>query len=155
MYYLQMLVRRASLVLLVASLPAAAGCDANGGKPQTGKTDQTERQFRFEPTEEPQHVVFLTESWTGGGGDPVLTGPDAKGTLQYKGDPVYVQTKAKQQIGSRLGPQPPGNRDGRILVEAKVRLEPATATVSTNPPSERSLYRVVIDELIHAEWYMP
>jgi hypothetical protein len=78
-----------------------------------------------------------------------------KGTLQHKGNPVYVPSKAKQQIRGRLGPQPQGNRDGRILVEAKVRLEPATVTVSTNPPSERSIYRVVIDELIHAEWYTP
>lgn len=141
----QSFVRQARLFLIMASIPAVTGCDANGGK----------HQFRFESTDEPQHVVFLVEPWDGGGGDAVLTDPSARGTLHFKGEPVYVQWKAQQQIRGPLGPQPQGNADGRILVEAKVRLESATTTVSTNPPSKRKIFRVVIDKLIHAEWYIP
>ena len=117
------------------------------------KTPEGEWRFEFKPIEKPQHVLFLTQGWEGGGGDPVLVGPKTTTTVQYNGLPVYVGSEAKKQIRIGLGPQ--RNSTGRVLVEAKVHLEPTSADVSTNPPSVRSIYSVVIDELIHAEWYMP
>ena len=42
--------------------------------------------------------------------------------------------------------------DPRIYVDAKIHLERGTATVSTNPPSKRDVYRVVIEELYDVRW---
>lgn len=132
-----------------------AGCSGESPLPAP-PGDKADRRLHFEPGEEPRHVFFLTESWDGGGGDPVLLSYEGRGgTLRYKGKPVYLQGKAQQQIRSRLGPPPKENPNGRILVEARAHLEPASARVSTDPPSTRSIYTVILDELIHVEWYVP
>jgi hypothetical protein len=113
--------------------------------------------YRFEPVAGTQEVVFMTVPTVGGGADPVYASQDThpKRALRYKGLPVCVFSDEQQMIQGRLGPQPPENRDLRRVVHAKVHLVPANATQSTNPPSKRSVYKVVIEELIDAQWYVP
>jgi hypothetical protein len=139
-------------LLLVILTVLMFGCGSDKTDDPEPKRDEP-RPFAFQLTEELQFALFLTQPWTGGGGDPVLLSATATSALHVKGLPVYIQHDTQQTIRNALGPQ--RNEDGRILVEAKVHLELASATISTNPPSQRSIYSVVIDELIHAEWYVP
>ena len=63
-------------------------------------------QFHFEQIDGPQEVVFLTESWMGGGGDPLLLGSGSGRTLYYKRLPVYLDSITQDIIQKQLGKHP-------------------------------------------------
>jgi len=115
------------------------------------------QRLAFEPIAEVQEVTFLTCPTAGGGGDPVYTTLDPRPgqALRFKSLPVILMSDAQSVIRAELGPQPAENRDGRVLVSAKVFLERASAQQSTNPPSHRRVYKVVIEKLNSAEWHVP
>jgi hypothetical protein len=121
-------------------LVAAVGCDHR-------------KSPRFERTTESQDAVFLTESWTGGGGDPVQTKLGGR-PVKVDGLPVLLLFDAQQLIRSRLGKQPPECEQGAILVEAQLHLERTSVTTSAREGDTRTVYSAVIDNLISSEWYI-
>lgn len=42
-----------------------------------------------------------------------------------------------------------------VIVEAVVHLELTSVTITSNPPSQTTIYKVVIDEMIEADWRIP
>jgi hypothetical protein len=95
-------------------------------------------------------IVSIPQGYVGGGGDPVMS---TGGEVYFQGLPVLVADhKTQSQILAKAGKQPPKNTPGTIKIEARFHLEPGSTRISTNPPSSRSIYRLVIDELVEAHW---
>ena len=110
---------------------------------------------RFEAKEGSQHVRFFSIPWVGGGGHPVLLPPNFHQTVHLDGIPILLRQDAKSIIYKKAGPQPKENRDGMVIVEAVVHLELTNVTITSNPPSQTTIYKVVIDEMIEANWRIP
>lgn len=127
------------LFLLCSAALLCSGC----GSEKTGKSGSNGPmpfpEFHFAQTTGPQRAVFLTQQgWTGGGGDPVLI-PPFKATVRVNGRRVVLKSAAQELIAKNLGPRT--SKHGEIRVVARVHLE-----------ARGSVYSVVIDELLRAEW---
>lgn len=140
------------VVLLRSGAVLFPSCGADPPDNQDTVRPTPEPAFEFAHTAGPQHAVFVTQHWSGGGGDPVLLGRLTR-TAHIDGRPVYLTSAAQEQVRQNLGPQ--ANSTGAVLVEARIHLDRKSVSVSTDPPSNRSVYSVVIDELLRAEWYTP
>ena len=118
-----------------------------------GPANVTDRLPTFETQLASQRAVFLTESWTGGGGDPLQLELGGR-PVKVEGRDVLLRSEAAQQVRKGIGPQPPECRRGAVLVDARIRIEPASAGTSAEDGSKRSIHSVVIEELFHSEWYI-
>jgi hypothetical protein len=132
--------RVVSVSISFACLFAAVGCGSR-------------RVPQFKPITESQHAVFLTQSWTGGGGDPVQTKLGER-PVEVDGLPVLLLYDGQQLIRRQLGKQPPECKRGAILVEAELHLERTSVRTSAEGGSSRTVYSAVIDKLISSEWYV-
>lgn len=81
--------------------------------------------------------------------------PNFHQTVHLDGIPILLRQDAKSIIYKKAGPQPKENRDGMVIVEAVVHLELTNVTITSNPPSQTTIYKVVIDEMIEADWRIP
>jgi hypothetical protein len=115
--------------------------------------DPAARFPQFQPTAKSQRAVFVTEPWTGGGGDPLQTKIRGR-TEKLDGLPVYLLEDTQQLIRKNVGPQPPDIKHARILVDAQIHLERTTVKRTTElGDSSRKVYKVVIEKLNSSQWY--
>ncbi len=134
-----------SVAGLLFSLIVLHGCGTN---PTPAKLEP-----RFEATNQSQRAAFYTTSWVGGGGDPLLLSPGDHKTAHFDGWPVVLKSDAQEALRKHAGPQPNNGTVGVLLVDADIHLEESSTSVSTNPPSNRTIQKVVIERIHSAQWH--
>jgi len=131
---------KAYLVLSLSAALLCLSCSREDATDLEAEPPNATPEYQFVLTTEPQRAVFLTQKgWTGGGGDPVYV-PGQGWRARLHGRRIVLKSPAQRLIDERAG-SPDRKGQQKILVEADVHLE-ATGT----------LYSVVIDELLRAEW---
>ena len=140
------------LITLVSAVVIGFCLLRTPGLPETG--------LAFRATVEPQYSRFLTKpGYTGAPFDsPIFVSTqytrDSRGVARLDGLMIGLEEKDLDEIFSKLPKLSPIPGGTLILVEAKIHLKSSTGSVSTNPPSRRQYYKVVIDKLINTRWCM-
>jgi hypothetical protein len=108
---------------------------------------------RFCRTISPQEAVFfVSQGWLGGHGEAVLGANQAIITMNNKA--VFLSPEARKQIMARTQLPLICSSNTRILVHARIRLEPAKGVkYRSDGEYVQSYYSLVIDELLDVRCY--
>jgi hypothetical protein len=147
-----------TIILAALGLALVAGC-APSTRTDKGVTTASEGPppLGFKETTESQHAVFLTHVAPFAGGPAagaVYLAPGENRRVSVNGRSVLISHAAHRDLVARL-PRPQPKDTMFLLVEARVRLESQSGTVTTDPPMSQSFLGVVFEDIKRVEWYTP